>query len=241
MTDRRQRRATILLAVVVAAGCGNPAGRTASTGPALSLPPAATVAPAPTEAGPVVIEDAGVDVALAPGRYTSRVFQPAVELQRPAGWLRRSATRPDGVVIGAATEELTFAIANIDFAQCGDTLVEHPTASEATTLLANAGVLRPKVGRGTVAGHEVALVDLPGDGTPGDDQIDPANGCILTTGAAPYPAESAWTVLTAADAARVVFLEIDGVTLLVIGRSPGKGLDAVIEAVDPLIAGLSFP
>ena len=241
MMAPRQRRATILLGLVVVAGCGSTAAPSPSAVLQSTLPPAATVSPEPTDDGPIVIEDAGVDVALAPGRYASRVFQPSVELQLPAGWLRRSATHPDALVLGSATADVTFAIVHLDFAQCGDTLLEHPNAAKAAELLTHAALLRPAIGEATIAGHTVSVVDLPGGGTGGDGAIDPANGCILTTGDAPYPAETGWTVLTTVEAARLAFVDVGEVTLLLIGRSPTAGLDDVVEAVDPLMAGLSFP
>lgn len=241
MTEPRQRRATLLLGVAMVAGCGSPAAPTPSTVVATAAPPAATVAPTPTEAGPVVIEDAGVDVALAPGRYVSRVFQPSVELQLPEGWLRRNATHPDALVIGAAAADVTFAIVHLDFAQCGDTLLEHPDAAQATDLVAGATLLDPTLGEATVNGQAVHGIDLPGDGAGSGGDIDPANGCILTTGPAPYPAEAGWVVLTTAEAARLAFVDVGGVTLLLIGRSPTTSLDDVLEAVEPLLAGVSFP
>jgi hypothetical protein len=240
MTDRRFRRAATLLGIMVVAGCGNPAAPAATVG-AGSSTPQPTAAPTPTEAGAIVIEDAGVDVALAPGHYASRVFRPAVELQLPAGWLRRSATRANGLAIGSASSDIDFAITHLDFAQCGETLLAHPKAAAAAELVAKATVLHPTAGQTTIDGASVPSVDLPGGGAGSGGEIDPANGCIFTTGDAAYPAEGAWIVLTTSEAGRLAFLDVGDVTVLVIGRSPTMGLDAVLAAVEPLLAGVQFP
>src|SRR5262245_42976244 len=91
----RPTYATLVIATMIAAGCtsgGAPASPSAAATPA-----PATASPAPSAAGPIVLEDAGVDVELPTGTYTSRVFTPHVTLELGAPWLRKDEIDPSRI------------------------------------------------------------------------------------------------------------------------------------------------
>jgi len=243
---RARKSSAALLAAVIGAAAACQAGP-ATTGAAVTAAPtvAATSvptvpAPSPTPATAIVIEDAGVEVDLTPGTYTSRVFRPTVEFVLPAGWQRRRATSESTINIDRG--EVTLSIVRVDFVQCGETLLSHPDAADAATLIGKTTILAPVAPTtATVGPRQGQQVDLPGTGAEAGGAIDPANGCILTAGPEPYPAEYAWVVLTSDLAVRLTFVDVGDDLVMLLGRSVSLELDAVVTATDPVVGTVEFP
>jgi hypothetical protein len=233
----------LLAGSLAACQAGTPATPPASappTEPLISAPPST---PAPTTPSAIVIEDAGVDVALAAGTYTSRVFSPHVAFELPDGtWLRSNATTDATLPLGQPASDVVLTIVRVDFVQCGETLLAHPAGAEAAALVASSTPLAGTVVADARVGDRPAhAVDLPGTGTGGGGDIDPADGCILTSGPEPFPAEYGWVVVTSDVPARMTFVDVGGRLVLVMGRSTSEGLDGVVAATAPVAGSVRFP
>ena len=246
-------RKWLLLAVLVG-GCGPtttvaaPTNVPGSSSGGGSASASAAVAPSPSApasgstAARTVLEDAGINVELPPGIYTSRVFRPTIEFRLDGGWQRRDATRDAALAIVAADMRWVVTIRQLDFAQCGKTLIQHPRADAASKLIGAASKLTPRPADAVQLGDRAGLaIDLPGSGPGVGDAIDPANGCVLSQGDAPWPAESLWSVLNPDTAAHIVLVDAGAKTLALIVRSSATDLAAASKAMDAVVSTMRFP
>ena len=246
-------RKWMLLAVFVG-GCGptttvaaptSVPGSTSAGGSAsasVAAAPSSTAAASGAAAQNVVLEDAGINVELKPGVYTSRVFRPTIEFRLDGGWQRRDATRDAALAIVAADMRWVVTIRQLDFAQCGKTLLQHPRADAASKLIGAASKLTPRPAGAVQLGDRAGVaIDLPGTGSGVGDAIDPANGCVLSQGNAPWPAESLWAVLNPDTSAHVVLVDVGTKTLTLIGRSSAADLPAASKAMDAVLSTMRFP
>jgi hypothetical protein len=219
--------------LLLVAGCAT-AG--ASAPPPSAVPaatqPAATLAPSPT-AATTTLEDAGVQSALPPGTYTSRVFKPAIDftLSSAVQWSRWDDTQAStfNLRVGPPTSQIgrITLVHGPDFAQCGTgAVMPKPTAKALADAVAAASVLKPEAPTPvTVGGHAGWSIHLPGGGAavPQDAPIEQwlKYGCVLSVGDVAFPAESLWIILSPDKERTVVFVDLDGSTLSIIGSATG--------------------
>jgi hypothetical protein len=235
--------AGLLAATLGACQAGAPTAAPVAVAPTASATTSAGPSPSPTAPAAVVIEDAGVDAAFAAGTYTSRVFAPRIMFDLPeVAWLRRNATSEATIPLAQPSSDVALTIARVDFVQCGETLLSHPDAAAAANLVGQGPALAGKaVAAARVADRPGHAIDLAGTGAGAAGAIDPANGCILTIGPEPFPAEYGWIVLTSDVRARLTFLDVGGKLILVIGRSTSESLAAVVAATQPVSSSIRFP
>lgn len=232
---RTRQAATWALAGALAlAGCSTGA----PTGAATGGPPATTsstpVPPtlAPTEAAVLILEDAGLETPMTPGTYTSRLFEPTLTIELGEGWFRRDAGDARKLNIRRGTdggEDLTF-FSGIDFIQCGDGEVVKPLdASTAVDLIFGMPELNAtqpeEVRLGNAVGTEVRL---PGGGEGSfDDPIDDLleNGCVITQGDEPFPADGGWVIMLGSSVEQYVFVETPGGPVVIRARADDSTTD----------------
>lgn len=227
---RRSLAALGCASVVALAGCGTGDGRSpqapaASAGGSPS--PTTTSSPAASSpaASPALLEDAGIETPLAPGRYASRLFRPTLTLQLDDGWLRRDAIDSRKVDLRHGQDgrdDITF-ISGIDFLQCGkEAVVSKPDANDILEALATSSLLKVsepvdvKVGQRTAA-----MVRLTGGDPIPDADLLRSNefGCVMTVGPKAFPAEGFWLMATTAETFQLVILDVDGTTVLIRAKS----------------------
>ena len=231
------RAALILVTAAILAGCGLQ-GAGASTIP--------TGAPTPP---PIVIEDAGLDVPLAPGTYTSRLFEPRLQLELGEGWFRRDDVtarrldlrrQPDGA------DGVTI-LRGIDFLQCGSAEASrNPTHAEiAARLTSMPGLQIEGPTEMEVAGHPAFEMRLSGDGEPVPDDELMANafdhGCVLSRGEEAYPSEaSGWLLLMPDTRRQVIVVGLEDTTMLILGYTDATDddhYDLVLQLLESVSIG----
>ena len=224
---RRSVAALGFAAAVVLAGCS------AAGGSPRASTPGAVVSPSPTTESsaapsPLILEDAGLEAALAPGLYTSRLFKPTVTIELGDGWLRRDTddTRKLDIRHGVdGQDDLTF-ISGIDFLQCGKAaVISKPNADDILEALATASLLTVTEPVDVKIGDRTAgMVRLTGgDPIPDADLLRAHEfGCVMTVGAEPFPAEGLWIMATTAQTVQLVILDVDGTTVLIRAASAGN-------------------
>lgn len=240
MLDRLHRALPALalvmsLALAGCAGSGAPAAPTAVA--------TAIASPAPSTAtGPFIIEDGGIETPLVAGTYTSRLFTPALEFELGEGWFRRDPNTdrvlnlrraPDGA------EDITF-ISGLDYLQCGSgEVVKKPNAAAIVAAIAGSDKLdATEPVDVTVGGRPAHAIRLNGGGDPVPEEsfgITYEFGCVISVGDDPFPAESFWLALTPEVVAQLIFLDVDGTTVAIRGRSdkdPDTFFDLVLDVAE---------
>lgn len=232
------------LLALVGAGCsGTPGTPTGSAGPA---PSAAATEAAPASRAPLVLEDSGVDVELAPGTYVSRVFTPSIRLELGTGWFRRDVIGPRAFNLRAGPNgdrDLSF-ISGVDFLQCDmGKVVTTPDASAIVAAIEGSPALTVKSRRevpvGSRRGTELRLVADPDAVLPDDLDRWTQLGCMLSQGDAPFPAEGGWIGATADMDVQFIVLDAAGTSVLVRGRGPSDA-DAHYDAVLDIVARMTL-
>ena len=248
----RTRRAAIwaLAGVLALGGCstGTPTG-TATGGPpatanATPVPP--TVAP--SEAAVMILEDAGLETPMAPGTYTSRLFEPSLTIELDDGWFRRNAgdARRFNIRRGEdGGEDLTF-FSDVDFIQCGDGEVVEP--ADASTIvdmlfeMPKLSTTQPEeVHVGDLTGTEIRLLG-GGAGSLEAPEDWLKNGCVISIGEA-FPSEnSGWVAELGSTVEQLVFVEVDGVVVLIRARPDDSTADveALWDYMREVIASVQF-
>jgi hypothetical protein len=236
----------LAMPVAVATACGGSGAGSTGPGtplpsPTIQVPASPPVSPGTTPETAAILEDAGLEVELAPGTYTSRVFAPHITFELGSGWMRRDSTQERSFRLIATTEAWVLVVSEIDFAQCGATLLEHPDAAGTAALVAGATILSPALSTSAFGDRSAQIIDLPGTGASPGEAIDPANGCVLTGGDAPWPAEGGWIVLNPDMAAHLAVTDAGDETVVFNARSGRADLAAMITSVDPVLATTRFP
>ena len=219
-----------LLLVCGCAGAGAPTTTSQATAtPGLTAP----ITTLPSTAAPIVLEDAGVESALAPGDYTSRVFKPTItfSLSPDVQWSRWDDVQEGSfnLRVGPPADQIgrVAILRGPDFVQClNGAVVAKPNARALADAISGAGVLKADPPQAvTIDGHAGWSIHLPGGGTglPQDLPLESwlAYGCILSVGPAAFPAEALWIVLGPDIERTVIFIDVDGATISIIGTATG--------------------
>jgi hypothetical protein len=231
-------------AAVALAGCGGAASPSSAT-PSAPAASASEPAASPSETASI-LEDAGLETNLTPGRYTSRVFAPTLTIELGDGWLRRDTgdSRKLDLRHGAGgRDDLTF-IAGIDFMQCGTAaVVEKPNAAAIIEALTTSTLLTVSDPVDVTVGDRTArMIRLTGGDPIPDADLMRSNefGCVLTVGPEAFPAEGLWIMATTAQTVQHVVLDIDGTTVLIAAKSAddvNAWWDAVIDVLKTTTLG----
>ena len=64
------------------------------------------------------------------------------------------------------------------------------------------------------------------------EELDLAHGCILSSGAEPFPAESGWAPFLDSDRLEAVFLDVGELTYMLRGREDGNGYGFFEDQLD---------
>lgn len=247
------------LVAALAAACSSPGQAVPSGGVIASL--AASGSPAESalashavsasaaspdaSSGATVLEDAGIDVNLPPGTYTSRVFEPVIEFELEEGWIRSEATEERLFRLRTAVLTGALAVSHVDFAQCGEALLERPRARDVAELIASMSNLSPGDPATLETGDRTAIVvNLPGAGPqePEGGFPNPAKtGCILTAGDEPFPAEGHWAVFGPGLPARVALVDVGDLTIAFTARSVAATLAEVGDMAEAVLVTTRFP
>ena len=240
----RVRIASVLLAAAIG-GCSNGTGTATSVLATAGTSPA-TEAPIPARP-PFILEDAGREAELAPGRYTSRVFAPVITIELGTGWFRRDAIGQVGFNLRTGPNgdrDVTF-ISGADFLQCEDgPLVTKPPAAaivEAITASPKLTVAsRREVSVADLTGTELRLVADP-KAQRDDNDLDSwlPLGCVVSIGDAAFPTESWWIPVLADMNVQLIVVEVHGRPLMIRG-SPSSIVDEHYDAVLDIVARMSL-
>lgn len=230
-----------LLAGIVG-GCSSAPAASVGALVATQTAPAATIT-MPTVA-PYVLEDAGIEVDLAPGTYVSRLFEPALRLELGTGWFRRDQANPSKVNLRTGPDgdrDVTF-MSGMASLMCGEgPLVTSPDAAAIIGALTGSPMLTVRSRREVpIAGRTGTELRLAGDSkiVPPEDPVKlPQVGCVLTLDAL-WP-DGGWAEVTGAMDLQLIAVDVDATTVLVRSR-PSSIIDEHYDAVLELVATMSL-
>jgi hypothetical protein len=233
----------LLLVALAGAGCSGSAGTPTASPP--PVPTTRTTEAAPPSRAPFVIEDAGLEVELAPGTYVSRLFVPRLQVELGTGWFRRDQSNASKVNLRTGPNgdrDITF-MSNVASLICGDgPIVPNPGAAAIIDALTGSPMLTiesrrevPIAGR---TGTELRLAGDPKVVPPEDAGKLPEVGCVLTLGV-PWP-DGGWVEITGAMDVQLIAVEVEGTTVLVRSRPSSvvaEHYDAMLELVATMSLG----
>ena len=234
------------------AGCAPPGTGSTATLPPVNAASAATTETASTDAPPTpaitILEDAGLEVDLTPGTYTSRVFEPTIVFNLGQGWFRRDDVRAREFNLRRAPDGADVLQLNsgTDFLQCGggDVVVD-PSAAAIVEAITTSEPLHVSASTPVPVGDRTgAAIRLIGDGEPltDDDRFGsaPEYGCVLTSGDEPWPAEAGWTFLSRDTALQLVIFDVEGVPVIVRAVADADRRDAHYDLVLGLLGTMQL-